>query len=471
MALNHGINVKKSDTNYTSVTTGTVGVPFVVGAAPVFCAEDYTGDVVIVRSYAEAVQKLGWSDSWGKTGYGLCEAMYTQFKLFAMSPAVFVNVFDPATHKTAASAADFTVANHSVRLPDFLNDASLVIKNGDTTVAATEYTAAYDGTDLIITLKSTSANYSATTLNVAGNKAAPATVTKAQIEAAIEKIETCKTALGIVPDLLLAPGWSDDAEVAQLLAAKAASINGLYHGKAVVDLSSAAAAADTYDDVKTYAVANGYTDENMIVCWPLAKVGDKTVHMSLVVAGLMARIDAGNSGIPYESPSNKSLPITGCVNAAGTEILLTVGQADAVSFDAGVVTALNYDGWICWGNYTGCRSVAEDDPAKVFICTNRMMDFVCNTFVSTFWEYVDRPLTSVLIDAIVNNFNSWLDGLTRNGALYGGEIAYVEDNNPTSDLLAGKFRLDTLMASPVPAQRIDLVVEFDADLLASALSV
>ena len=100
-----------------------------------------------------------------------------------------------------------------------------------------------------------------------------------------------------------------------------------------------------------------------------------------------------------------------------------------------------------------------------------MMDFICNTFVNTFWFYVDRPLTSVLVDAIVNNFNSWLAGLTGEGALLGGEIAYVGDNNPTGELLAGKFRLDARAAAPVPAQRIDFVVEFDAELLVSALNV
>ena len=99
-----------------------------------------------------------------------------------------------------------------------------------------------------------------------------------------------------------------------------------------------------------------------------------------------------------------------------------------------------------------------------------MLDFVCNTFVSTYWGYVDKPLTRVLIDAIVNSFNAWLNGLTHEGKLYGGQIQYIPDNNSTTDLLAGKFRLDTKMASPVPAQQINMYAEYDVAMLTAALN-
>lgn len=99
-----------------------------------------------------------------------------------------------------------------------------------------------------------------------------------------------------------------------------------------------------------------------------------------------------------------------------------------------------------------------------------MMDFICNTFVNMFWSYLDRPLTRVMIDAIVNSFNSWLDGLTHDGKLCGGQIEYVNDNNPADNLIAGKFRLDTKIASPVPAQEIDMYAEFDMEILTSAFS-
>lgn len=50
------------------------------------------------------------------------------------------------------------------------------------------------------------------------------------------------------------------------MAAKAASINGIYKEKAVVDLDTSDSGADEYSKVATYKTANGYTSEDMIVC-------------------------------------------------------------------------------------------------------------------------------------------------------------------------------------------------------------
>ena len=48
----------------------------------------------------------------------------------------------------------------------------------------------------------------------------------AAVAAAAEQVEACLTMFGIVPDLIMAPGFSKEATVAAALAAKAGSING-----------------------------------------------------------------------------------------------------------------------------------------------------------------------------------------------------------------------------------------------------
>ena len=475
MSLNHGINTYKKETQFTSVTKAQVGVPMFVGALPIHkVGAVFNGNPILVNNFDEA-KALGYSDAWrdvsGNPKWSLCQAAYGFLLLNAMAPAILVNVFDPATHKTAVAAADITVSDHGVTLPeDALDDAGLVVKNGETTLTkGTDYTVLYTDTACVIGLKSTGSAYSATTLNVAYNKADLTAVTAAAVEAAFEKAELCKTMYNIVPDLFCAPGWSKNPAVAAVMAAKAPSINGLFRAKAVVDLDTSVSGADTYNDVATYKSTNGYTDEDMIVCWPLAKVGDKLFDLSVLICGQMSRIDSDNDDLPYESPSNKSIQVTGLCNAAGTEINLTVNQADDLN-DVGVLTCLNFGGFVAWGNYTGCWP-GNSDVADCFIPTSRMMDFLSNTFINTFWGYVDRPLSRVMIDAIVNSFNSYLDGLTATGALLGGEIAYVEDNNPAADLLAGKFRLDLEMACSIPAQQINLFSEFSVSLMTEALNV
>lgn len=474
--MNHGINTYRIDTQFTSVTKAQVGVPLFVGCFPIHKAGRAFSDRPILINNFDEAKGYGYSDAWrtvaGAPKWNLCQAAYAFLRLHAMSPAIFVNVFDPATHNKSTAAADFTVSDHAVTLPeDAINDANLVVKEDSTTlVKGTDYEVFYTDEACVVELIKTSTHYSATTLNVAFKEADISKITSAMIEGAFEKVELCKTLYNIVPDLFCSPGWSKSTAVAAVMAAKAGHINDLFRAKAVVDIDTAAAAADAYDDVLSYKTANGYTDENMIVCWPLAKVGDRIYDMSVLVCAVMCRTDTNNGDLPYESASNKSISLSGLCNAAGDEILLTVQQANHLSYNAGVVTAMNFDGYRIWGNYTGCWP-GNSDPAKAFYCASRMLDFLSNTFVNTFWNYVDRPLNRVLIDAIVNSFNSYLDGLTAINALLGGELRYVEDNNPTADLLGGRFRLDLQAASALPAQQIDLFSEFSVDILTEALSV
>ena len=477
MSLNHGINAYKSDTEFSSVIEAAVGIPFFIGAWPCHTANGYTGKPQIASNFAEA-KKLGgfskeWRDESGNPKWNLCQAMYSQFKLFGVGPAIFMNLFNPKTHKTAVSESQYTVNDHVVILSaDVINDDSLVVKTTDETpaelVKETDYTVIYDEKNCYIELTSVSDYYSSASLSISYNAAHPEAITADDVAAAVEKIEECKSLFNIVPDLICAPGWSSVPSIAVVMAAKAASINGIYRAKAVVDLDTSASGADEYSDVLVFKNKNGYTDENMIVCWPLCIVGTDIFDMSVIVCGEIARVDSNNGDCPYESPSNKSVPITGACVKSGDEITLTLPQADIVSYSAGVVTVINNGGWVLWGNYTGCWP-SDTDVAKHFICTNRMQDWICNTFVNTFWSYLDRPLNRIMIDAITNSFNSWLSGLTHEGKLYGGEIQFVTENNPTTDLIAGKFRLDTKEASPVPAQEINMYAEYDIDYLTAAL--
>jgi len=474
MSLNHGVNTYKSDTKFSAVKEAGVGIPFYIGCWPCHLGEGYKGKPQIAYNFSEAEELGGYSEEWrdnsGAPKWSLCQAMYSHFKLFGMSPAIFYNMFDPATHKAAVAGASFTFTDHMTTLPvDALNSGITVSDGTDTLVAGTDYETFFEDGRLVVALKSASEHYSATSLTVAYDQVSLSAITSSTVEAAVEKIEQCKSLFGIVPDLICAPGWSSTPSVAAVMAAKAGTINGLFRGKAVVDLDTSSSGADDYSDVYNYKSANGYTDEDMIVCWPLMKVGTYLFDASVLTCGKIAEVDQGNGDCPYESPSNKNLPITGCVNKAGAEINLTVQQADAVTYSAGVVTAINFNGWVLWGNYTGCWP-ASTDVSKYFICTNRTMDWICNTFVNTYWSYVDKPLTRVTIDAIVNSFNSWLNGLTHDNKLYGGEIKYIAENNPTASLIGGKFRLDTVMASPVPAQEIDMYVEYDVDILTEALN-
>ena len=474
MALRHGINTYKDDTGVVAVQTAAVGIPYFIGAWPCHRGKGYTGKPQLANGFNEAEDLGGYSTEWrnedGTPKWNLCQAMYAYHKLMGMSPAIFYNIFNPETHKKAVAAETFAVTEHIAELPaDALINDNLVVKaasGSDALVEGKDYQAYYADSVLCIELIEGSTSYNTATLTIGYDIADLTAITAQDVEMAVETVEMCRSVVGIVPDLLCAPGWSLNPTIAAVMAAKAPSINGLFRAKAVVDLDTAA--ANDYSKVLTQKNDNGYTSEDMIVCWPMVKSGDYLFDLSVIVCGLIAKVDSDNADCPYESPSNKTVSITGAVCADGTEVILSLPQADIISVTDGVVTVLNNGGWTLWGNYLGCYPKTSD-VARMFICTNRVQDWICNTFINTFWQYIDKPMTPALRDAIINAFNAWLNGLTAEGKIYGGEIQYSSELNPVTNLMNGMFRLDCKAASPVPAQQIDMHVQYSVDMLEAAL--
>ena len=103
MAVTHGINTSKKATSVSVPVTVASGVHFVVGTAPVQMVGGKANEVVMLNSYEEAVQLLGYSDDWQK--YSLCMEVYSAFMLYKIAPVFVVNVLDPAKHRSVEKAA------------------------------------------------------------------------------------------------------------------------------------------------------------------------------------------------------------------------------------------------------------------------------------------------------------------------------------------------------------------------------
>ena len=221
---NHGVYVSEQATSVGTPNVAKSGIPFFIGTAPIQAAESpaTVGVPVLATSFEEAKAKLGYSGAWNN--YTLCEAMYSHFKLFGCQPAIFVNLL-AITMKEAVAAADKDVVNHKIALPiEAINDANLVVKPAGGTGSAYEkdnaYSVFYDGEYCYIELLPDGGAYAATSLNVAYNKVSPSTVNAAAVATGMEAIEQCMTTLGVVPDIICAPGFSDDTSVAAVVTTK-----------------------------------------------------------------------------------------------------------------------------------------------------------------------------------------------------------------------------------------------------------
>lgn len=480
-----GVHVFEKATSVQTPKVATVGIPFVVGTAPVqSAAKPAKSNVpVLVTSWDEAVEKLGFSYDW--ESYTLCEFMYSHLQLFGAQPVIFCNINDPASMKREEAAADYTVADHRVAVSvDAIADTIKVsVAEGAGETAATralerdtDYSILYDRDDTdtyvcIVELLEDGSAYDAETVSVAYSAADPKTATVADVVDGVAQVDACLTAVGLVPDLIAAPGWSHNTVVAAVMATKAAAINGLFKGKAVIDADSGEDGVTEYSQLSGYKNKNNFVDVDQIICWPMVQLGDYRFHLSTQICGLMATVDAGNRGIPYESPSNKNLKMDACVLEDGTPVNLTWNQVDLIAGSWGVVTAVNFldSGWVAKGNYTACYP-GNTDVKDQFIPVSRMFDFIGNTLIRTFWSKLDKPMTPALRDSILQTCNIWLGGLTGGGYLYGARAEMLAEENPLTSLLDGIITLHIYNAPPVPAQEIDFILEYDVSYMETALA-
>lgn len=96
MSYKHGVYIDEVPTSLTPMRHVEGRMPVVIGTAPVEALDvKYINEPVICFTFDEFVEKLGWSEA---PEYTLCEAADIFFRLYAVGPVVFINVYDPAIH-------------------------------------------------------------------------------------------------------------------------------------------------------------------------------------------------------------------------------------------------------------------------------------------------------------------------------------------------------------------------------------
>jgi len=259
---NLGVHVYEQATPVSTPVVADVGIPYVVGLAPVHAAENpaKSNTPVIVTSWSEAVEKLGFSYDW-KT-YTLCEFIYSHFQLYGCQPVIFCNVFDPVKMRTQAEARDYNVIDRCAKIPFDMIADTLIVKNGETVLEQDEdYSILYDENKnaCIIELLSTGEAYEVVSLNVSGYQVKTDEIVIADIVEVLGEIDSCMNTVGVIPDLICVPGFSHNSVVAAVMATKAAGINGLFRAKAIIDCDSGA------DGVRQYSDLIGYKNKKVLV--------------------------------------------------------------------------------------------------------------------------------------------------------------------------------------------------------------
>ena len=475
MAVTHGINTSKKATSVSVPVTVASGVHFVVGTAPVQMVGGKVNEVVMLNSYEEAVQLLGYSDDWQK--YSLCMEVYSAFMLYKIAPVFVVNILDPAKHRTEEKAVTCTPVENRVELPLEVIADSVKVENK---TRGEDFEVFYTDTACIVEFITDITGE----VKVSSMSVDPSQVTKRDVIGGhdvtthaitgLELIDSTFPKYTIAPDLIVCPNWSHDPEVAAVMSAKGENINGVFPAMAMIDLASTDNDGATYyTDAPALKKRNNFSKTNQIVCWPKVALSEKIFDFSVQLAGSMTATDNNGDlggGTPCESASNKSLQADSTVLANGKEVTLDVQQGNYLN-DNGIVTGLNfYNGFVSWGNYTACFP-ANTDPVDYFYCINRMFRWVAKTVVLSHWNYVDRSMKRRLLDAILQGVNNWLNGLTAEEKILGGRVEMLESENPLTALMAGRAKFHVYLTPPAPLQQMDWVLEYDTSYLTAALKV
>lgn len=494
----HGITVLEASTNVGATRQVDSAIPCVIGTCDIrrgsLSREEKLYKPVIAYSFEEAAEKLGYEEfDWGM--FTLHEAMYVLFKIFNISPVVFINVqgasesdWTAVTDETIRVWGDDGNGNTTYTVSARYADPESITITGLT--AGTDYTVAISEPTGQVVITDKNKKITSTTkvrykkMNVASTSSftggySATTGKTSGIDLVDDVYHTC----GVLPSVLLAPGFTDSADYASVtraLIAKARKYDGAFSAIAAVDLDTT---ETKYDAIVT--AAKNTADTYAVQCWPAAKYDVKLtdgvetytetqlIHRSTIFAGMCALTDADYGGIPYASPSNRACPIPGgCAVKYGNtitypEINLTFAQANAVE-NAGVWTGLRLDTWKAWGTYTSAVNDSTD-PKDIFISVRRMLNWHKNTFIVNYFSKIDNPASTRLIENLIDGENKRIDGLKAIGAVAGGKMEFRASDNPVSSILAGKLTFRQKLGFWIPAREIENTIEIDTDLVANAL--
>ena len=445
-AYKHGTYGVLKDAVVSSVDEASTAV-VAIGTLPVHLLADYsdTVGVPLPMPDASAKNRYGYSPTW--TSFTLCEAMQAFLGGSAgnIGGLYAINVLDPAKHKAATDTeVQVTFTNGVGTITDELAIVSTIAVTG-----VTDATAYYDWATGVTTINAGDASGAKT---VTYRRINPTAVTAADIVAAVEAVDDLYPLLNVIPNVLIAPGWSDNASVYSALVAKAQAIDEHFLGFVVADIP-ATATVDTAEKAIAWKAANGYTSKFSKVCWPMMKdVSDTVYHLSTLFAREMVRNDELNDGVPFASASNTSVAGGGVCLADGTTVKMYNEHGNALN-EYGISTAIAWGGEVrLWGGHTAGYAFGStsQDASAIFDTNIRMLCYILNGFQTRWIDEIDRPMTLALQETILFNEQAILDGLVAQGALVGNPtVSFTPSNNPGSSIVQGEFTWD-IAATPTP---------------------
>lgn len=468
MAFRHGVDLFQTNLGAVSVGEIPSGIIGIVGTAPIGPVNTLT----YVKNEKEAA-------AFGARvpGFSIPLALSQILAETGGNGVVVINVLNPAAHFTAVAAEALTLVNGKGKSA-FPYVGIMAVKNAGATVTYvkdTDYTLDAYGN---IESKNFATIAAGATLTLAYSKPDFTAITAGVIIGTVDGTTGARTGfkllentyneLGLEPKILIAPGYSTTNAIVNEMRVWTARLGAV----AFIDAPS----GTTVAVAKLARTAGGsinfnLADKSIIPVFPEVQVYDPQSNAiinapaSSTAAGVMAATDKKAGAGFWKSPSNE--PVKGI---EGLAIKLSGSpyhsDTDANDLNAlGIVTFVNdgTSGFKLWGNRSSAYpSVTTPDN---FYSVYRTAWIMGRSLQIAALQYVDRPITAVLIDQIRETGNGYIRQLIGRGALIDGSECLFDPAN--SDIAQGKLAYLLRIMPPTPAELIELTVAIDVSILNS----
>ena len=399
---------------------------------------------IVAGSRAEAIAKFGAPDGVSTIPDAL-SAILDQ----GGAMIVVINV----QPKEAVAAEAYTLDAGAVELKH-VYVSSPVVTSGDgsvTYVQGTDYVitskAGAGGNDLLSTVDGGAIGATAT-VNIAYEvaSATPATKTElisaADADAGIPSLLGVESKVHVTPRLLIAPGFTNDADVVNKMLPVADRLRGIViaDGPATTD-ADAITYRQQFDSARLYLVDPG------VIVFDSVTNADVKQPASARVAGIIAKSD--NERGFWWSPSNRPMiGITGTSRPIDFALGDKLARANLLN-EKDVATVIHQNGYRLWGNRS-CSS----DKKWAFISVRRTADLINDSLLRAHLWAVDRNITSTYIEDVTEGVNNYLRSLKAQGAIIDGKCWADPELNTVDQIVQGKVYFDFDFTPPYPAEHI-----------------
>ncbi len=433
---------------------GTVAV--YVGAAPVHLIRGYAAYVnapVKLTNFNAVKRYFGYSENW--SAFDLCEAFHLHFNNSAggIGPIAAINVLNPDIHRKEAETVQtltFINGRATIKSDTIILDTLVLPDKAE----GVDYSVDYDYTKGQVIIDSIGDTKITGAVDAVFFEVDPGMIAAEDIIGGVSAggeytglgcVALVYQELGIIPNLILCPAWSDKPAVYEAMIIAGTKINGHWDAFVYADLPimDGDTAVDTREAAMRWHTDNGCINERSKVYWPQFRdTANRVYHGAVLSAWRTMLVDAAHDGVPMETPSNKSLPISAQYFGAKSKNR-GFDQAAANELNAaGITTAVYWGGqWVLWGPHTAAYKYgAVTDNRNIFDNSIRMMMYVSNSFQKEHALTIDKPMTRAMKDTIKNREQEKMDALAAMGAFIGEPVVdFAEEDNSTDELVEGNF--------------------------------